>query len=174
MTEPRNTEVAELAAAIERLGLPEVQQQALHARYISYVDWLESAAIRSRRGHYVMRLTAIVGGVVVTSMSSAEVLGDPGGAVKWILLVTSLAVGVALAVDGFLNLGERWRHYRRASEGLKSQGWRFIQRTDEYARLDDDAAVRRFATKVEDLIDEETGGYIRGPARPATAPPASV
>ena len=62
-------------------------------------------------------------------MSSAEVLGDPAAAVKWILLGTSLAVGVALALDGFLNLGERWRHYRRAVELLKSQGWRLVQRT---------------------------------------------
>jgi hypothetical protein len=56
-----------------------------------------------------MRLTAAIGAVVVTSVSSAEVLGDPAGAVKWILLGTSLAVSFGLAVDGCLNLGEGWR-----------------------------------------------------------------
>ncbi|MCA1678296.1 MAG: DUF4231 domain-containing protein [Actinobacteria bacterium] len=87
---------------------------------------------------------------------------------KWILLGTSLAVGVALALDGFLNLGERWRHYRRAVEVLKSQGWRLVQRTDPYTSLSDADAARAFAANVEDLIDEESGGFIRGPARPAT------
>jgi len=147
-----------------------VQQQALQARYISYIDWLEGAATRSRRAHYAMRLTAAVGGVIVTAMSSAEVLGDPAGAVKWILLGTSLAVGVALAFDGFLNLGERWRHYRRAVEALKSQGWRLVQRTDPYTDLSDADAARAFAGRIEDLIDEESGGYIRGPARPVAGP----
>ena len=149
------------------------QQQALQARYISYIDWLERAAVRSRRGHYLMRMTAAVGGVIVASMSSAEVLGDPAAAVKWILLGTSLAVGVSLAVDGFLNLGERWRHYRRSVEALKSQGWRFVQRTGAYAGLADADAARAFAATVEDLIDEETGSYVKGPARPAAAPTVS-
>jgi uncharacterized protein DUF4231 len=167
---PRNREVAELAAALGKLELPETQQQALRTRYIGYIDWLEDAATRCRRGHYLIRFTAAIGGVAVTSMSSAEVLGDPGGAVKWILLGTSLSVGIALALDGFLNLGERWRHYRRAVETLKSQGWRFIQRTNPYTSLSDADAARIFAARVEDLIDEETGGYVRGPARPTTAP----
>ncbi len=168
-----NSEVTDLAEAIARLDLSDTQQRALQARYIGYVDWLERAALRSRRGHYVMRMTAAVGGVIVASMSSAEVLGNPGGAVKWILLGTSLAVGVSLAVDGFLNLGERWRHYRRSVEALKSQGWRFVQRTDDYDGLADDKAARRFAAKVEDLIDEETGSYVKGPALPTAKPSVS-
>lgn len=173
MSATTNTEVEALAAALARLELSDAQQAAVQARYISYVDWLERAAVRSRRAHYALRLTAVVGGVVVTSMSSAEVLGDPVAAVKWILLATSLAVGIALAIDGFLNLGERWRHYRRSVEILKSQGWRFVQRTDPYRTLSDSDAARVFAARIEDLIDEETGGYIQGPARPATAPTTS-
>lgn len=164
-----NDEVTDLEEAIARLDLSDTQHRALRARYIGYVDWLERAALRSRRGHYVMRMTAAVGGVIVASMSSAEVLGNPGGAVKWILLGTSLAVGVSLAVDGFLNLGERWRHYRRSVEALKSQGWRFVQRTDRYAGLDDRAAALMFAAAVEDLIDEETGSYVKGPAKPSVS-----
>lgn len=174
MSRPANEEVQELAAALEGLDVPDIQKSALRARYISSVDWLERAAARSRRAHYIMRYIATVGGVVVTSMSSAAVLGDPEEAVKWILLGTSLAVGIALALDGFLNLGERWRHYRRASEALKSQGWRLIQRTEPYSNLSDTDAVRAFAGRVEDLIDEETSGYVRGPARPAAAPTAGT
>jgi hypothetical protein len=169
-----NAEVKELAAGLSRLELAEGQGEALLARYINYVDWLERAATRSRRAHYAMRLTAAVGGVAVTSMSSAEVLGDPASAVKWILLGTSLAVGVALALDGFLNLGERWRHYRRSVEILKSQGWRLIQRTNPYTDLNDEQAARMFAARVEDLIEEETAGYVRGPGRPASAPTATT
>ncbi|MEA2475781.1 MAG: hypothetical protein QOE06_3696 [Thermoleophilaceae bacterium] len=170
MSGPRNSEVAALADALANLELPEMQRQALQARYISYIGWLERAATRSRRAHYLMRLTAAIGGVIVTAMSSAEVLGSPAGAVKWILLGTSLTVGVALAFDGFLNLGERWRHYRRAVEALKSQGWRLVQRTEPYLSLSDADAARTFAARVEDLIDEESGGYVRGPARPAAGP----
>jgi hypothetical protein len=52
---------------------------------------------------------------------------------------------------------------------LKSQGWRFIQRTAPYANLTDTDAARAFAGDVEDLIDQEIGEYVRGPSRPATS-----
>ncbi len=92
---------------------------------------------------------------------------------KWVLLGTSLLVGVALAVDGFLNLGERWRHYRIAAEGLKSQDWRFIQGTEPYGSADVAQNARAFAGRVEELIDAETGGYVNGPARTAATPTTS-
>src|SRR4029077_13398303 len=135
-------------------------------RYLYYVKWLESNATGSRRGHYTMRLIAAVGSVIVTSMSSAQVLGSAPRVVSGILLGASLAIGVALAIDGFLNLGDRWRHYRAAVELLKSQGWRFIQRTAPYAGLTDTDAARAFAGDVEDLIDKAIGEYVKIQSRP--------
>lgn len=63
------SEADELAAALDKLELTDLQQQALKARFIACIKWLERAATRNRRGHYAMRLTATTGGVVVTSMS---------------------------------------------------------------------------------------------------------
>jgi uncharacterized protein DUF4231 len=165
-----NTEVEAIGKALDALDLPDVQRQQLKARYLDYVVWLQSNATGSRRWYYTMRLIAAVGSVVVASMSSAQVLGSPPRIVAWILLGTSLGTGVALAIDGFLNLGERWRHYRAAAEILKSQGWRFIQRTAPYDNLDDTDAARRFAGDVEELIAKEIGEYVKGPSRPAPPP----
>jgi hypothetical protein len=159
--------VQALTKALDALDLPDAQREQLKARYLDYVGWLESNATGSRRGHYTMRLIAAVGSVVVTSMSSAQVLGSAPRVVSWILLGTGLAIGVALAIDGFLNLGDRWRHYRAAVERLKSQGWRFIQRTAPYAGLSDTDAARAFAADVDDLIDNEISAYVNGPSRPA-------
>jgi hypothetical protein len=167
------TEVKAIADALDALDLPEAQRQHLKARYLDYVSWLQHNATGSRRWHYAMRLIAAIGGVVVVSMSSAQVLGDAPRFVSWILLGTSLTIGVTLAVDGFLNLGERWRHYRAAAEGLKSQGWRFIQRTAPYENLSDTDAAHMFARDVEDLIAKEISAYVKGPSRPAPPPAQS-
>jgi hypothetical protein len=118
--------VKALEEALDALDLPEVQREQLKARYVYYTGWLERNATGSRRGHYYLRLTAAVGSVFVASMSSAQVLGSSTPrVVSWILLGTSLAIGVALAIDGFLNLGDRWRHYRAAAgvrAGYSSSG----------------------------------------------------
>lgn len=165
------TEKELLEEGLDALELPEIQRNQLKARYIDYIDFLERNATGSRRGHYATRLTAGIGSVIVTSLSGAKVLGNPPSVFSWILLVTSIAVGIALAVDGFLNLGERWRHYRAAVEGLKGQGWRFIQRTAPYAGLSDTDAAQKFAEHVEDLIRDEIGEYVQGPALPG--PPST-
>jgi hypothetical protein len=168
-----STDVTLLREAFAALELPEAQRRQLESRYIEYVAWLERNASGSRRWHYAFRLTAIVGSVLVTSMSSAEVLGSPSRAISWTLLATRLAVGVAISVDGFLNLGERWRHYRGAVERLKSEGWTFIQRAAPYDQASDVEVVHAFATAVENLIRDENSEYITGPARPAIGAPTT-
>jgi hypothetical protein len=84
------SEVKALKEALDALDLPEVQRDQLKARYLYYVKWLESNATGSRRGHYTMRLIAAVGSVIVTSMSSAQVLGSAPRVVSWILLGQAL------------------------------------------------------------------------------------
>ena len=170
MASTDGTEFKAIDKALDALDLPDVQRRHLKARYIEYVGGLPGIARGSRRWHYALRLIAAIGGVVVVSMSSAQVLGNAPRFVSWILLGTSLAIGVTLAIDGFLNLGERWRHYRAAAEGLKSQGWRFIQRTAPYETLNDTDAARMFARDVEDLIAKEISEYVKGPSRPAPPP----
>jgi Protein of unknown function (DUF4231) len=163
----QHPEVQAIATEIAGLRLPDAQQRALERRYLYYVQWLEDAATRTRRGHYALRIVAGVGSAVVAGVSAAGAFADAADAVNWITFALGLLVAVALFVDGFLNLGERWPHYRRAAERLKGLGWRFIQLCEPFQAGSHAAAVDAFTARVENEIDAEVETYVSGPARPA-------
>lgn len=164
-------EIAAISGQLERLELPEEQRQALTARYLYYTAWLERAATRTRRGHYLLRLVAGVGSAVVAGLSAADAFADAAEAVSWITFAVGLVVASALFVDGLLNLGERWPHYRRAAEQLKGAGWRFIQLCEPYEATSHADVAPRFAAAVENIIASEVEAYVSGPARPAAGNP---
>ena len=73
----------------------------------------------------------------------------------------SFVVAIAVAVEGFFHYGERWRHYRRTAELLKSQGWQFYELAGAYATYrSHKAAFRPFAGAVESLIAEDVNVYV--------------
>jgi Protein of unknown function (DUF4231) len=163
----RHPEVEAIADEIGALGLPEAQRRRIERRYLYYAQWLEDAATRTRQGHYALRIVAGVGSALVAGMSAADAFANAATAVSWITFAVGLGVAVALFVDGFLNLGERWPHYRRAAERLKGLGWRFIQLCEPFQASSHADVVDDFNAKVEDVIDAEVEVYVSGPARPA-------
>ncbi|MDR4470711.1 MAG: DUF4231 domain-containing protein, partial [Nitrospira sp.] len=110
--------------------------------------------------HNVLRLTTIIGGVIVPALVSLNV-GDGGAAaIKTLTYIVSLVVALSAAVEEFFHYGERWRHYRRTVEALKSEGWQFFQLSGPYANLTQVEAYPAFAARVEELSREEVETYM--------------
>lgn len=85
-------------------------------------------------------------------------------------LVLSQVVAICAAIDQFFKYGDRWRHYRRSVELLKSDGWQFFQLTGLYAAYakkgGHEAAFALFANQVENIIHSDVEGYISQIAAP--------
>src|SRR5262249_55866695 len=114
----------ELGAMIDGLELDDRQKRFMRSRYIDQIVWLEKNANPSQRWYYGLRLVAIIGGLVVPALVSLNVReGNVASAIAWTTFAVSLLVAAAVAVEGFFHYGDRWRHYRRTAEMLKSQGW---------------------------------------------------
>jgi hypothetical protein len=152
----------ELGDLIDELDLGERQKRYLRSRWLDQIVWLEKKAGQSQRLHYMLRVVAIVGGVVVPALVSLNVReGDVASAIAWTTFAVSLVVAIAVAVEGFFRYGERWRHYRRTVELLKSQGWQFYELAGGYAGFRTHAsAFRSFANTVETLIAEDVDTYV--------------
>src|SRR3954467_2880680 len=135
-----NFEVRQLAAALHALELDAEDKANLSRRYLDYIDWLEGAAARSRRGYYALRLTALIAAAIVPALVAA----DAGDETRSTAAVLGDAVAAATATETFLCLGERWRHYRTIAELIKSEGWVFAQRAGPYAHTGAREAVRPF------------------------------
>jgi len=157
----------DLQNLIGELDLSDLQRRSLQTRWLDQVLWMESRVNRSQTMYYVLRLTTIIGGVIVPALVSLRLGGGTGATVGWVVFVISLLVAISAAVEGLFRFGERWRHYRRTSELLKSEGWQFFQLSGPfYDRYNSHAeAYRTFAARVEDISRLEVEAYITSVAR---------
>lgn len=84
--------------------------------------------------------------------------------------ILSQLVAICAAIDQFFKYGDRWRHYRRSVELLKSDGWQFFQLTGPYAiyakKGGHEEAFALFANQVESIIRSDVEGYINQIAAP--------
>jgi hypothetical protein len=149
----------ELATMIDVLDeLTVLQKRFLHSRWLDQVAWMEARAKTAQTRYYALRLVAIVGGVFVPALVGLK-LGNSGSSPNWIFWITfflSLLVAVCVAVEEFFHYGERWRHYRRIVEMLKSEGWQFFQLAGSYQKHENhDEAYSVFAARVEEILHQD-------------------
>jgi len=148
----------ELSTMIDVLDvLTVLQKRFLYSRWLDQVTCMDARAKTAQTRYYALRLVAIVGGVFVPALVGLK-LGDAPASI-WIFRFTfllSLVVAVSIAVEEFFHYGERWRHYRRIVEMLKSEGWQFIQLAGSYQNHKDHGeAYSAFAARVEDILHQD-------------------
>jgi hypothetical protein len=146
---------------IDSLDLDDRRKQFLQARWLDQVLWMEQEAQEANRWYYTLRLSAIVGGVIVPALVSLNVSGQAALWARWGVFVISLGVAISVTVEEFFRYGDRWRHYRQTVEILKNEGWRFFQLTGPYRRYPDHSqAYARFAEQVEEICQRDVQTYI--------------
>ncbi|MEW5871232.1 MAG: DUF4231 domain-containing protein [Chloroflexota bacterium] len=145
---------------IDKIELSETKRTAFKTRYLDQVLWFDGHAEQTQILYYLLRLTTIVGGVLIPSLVSFY---ERISWLHWVVFSVSLIVAISSAVEGFFHYGERWRNYRRTAEELKMEGWLFIQLAGRYGRkkyLTHEDAFPDFAGRVEDIIRQELNIYI--------------
>jgi len=168
--------VEDLDAVVEELDLHERQKLYLRVRWLDQIAWLETSAKRSQRRYNALRLVAIVGGVIVPALVSLNVREtNVATRIAWTTFVVSLIVAAAVAVEGFFRYGERWRHYRRTAELLKSQGWQYFELAGAYeGHRTHGGAFRAFAAAVESVISDDVEMYLTQVTRERASSPEPV
>jgi hypothetical protein len=131
-------------------------------RWLDQVIWMDDRADRAQVRYYGLRLIAVVGGVVVPTLIGLEVgRQSSGDVVRGFTIGLSLLVAVSVAVEELIRYGERFRHYRRTVEQLKSEGWQFFQMSGPYRRhATHREAYMAFAARVEGIIQPSVEVYV--------------
>ena len=152
----------------KQLELKDAQRHFLRSRWLDQVLWMEKKATVCRDRHYRLRLTAIILGVIVPVLVGLDVGGgNREQAKKYITIGLSAVVAVSAAIEEFFHYGERWNHYRRTVESLKTQGWQFSQLSGPYAKFNThQAAFGNFADQVEEVIQRDVEVYVTRLAKP--------
>lgn len=157
----------DFSRVFETLTLTDLQKEFLRSRWLNQMLWMAGRAARARNWYYRLRLTTIIGGVIVPILVSLNIANRTvDSALKSATIFLSGLVAVSSAVEEFFHYGERWRHYRRTTESLKAQGWQFFELTgpyQSYKRLEEDKrheeAFSVFADQVEEIIQRDVEVY---------------
>ncbi len=164
----RGTARDRLLRVIEMLNMSEDKKEWMRDRWLDQVHWFDGRARDANRRYSVLRVIAISGGVLVPALISV----NPGTSTAWIwdwvkpaAFVISLMVAACVGLDGFFHYGERWRHFRRTAELLKTEGWLFIEGGGRYKQHQHrpdfhDRFFSLFATKVEELVRRDVEVYL--------------
>jgi len=151
---------AEMDKLIASVNLPELNKEFMRARWLELVIWMDGKAKESVWWYRRLRLATIIGGVIVPALVSLNLGSDMQSLIQTITFIVSLVVALSAAVEEFFRYGERWRHYRRMTESLKSEGWQFLQLSGGYSNQTHAQAYPVFAARVEELSREEVDTYI--------------
>jgi predicted Rossmann-fold nucleotide-binding protein len=159
-TKPGST--ARLAALIETLDLTVFQKELLRQRWLEQTSWMSRQARRNRDFYLVCRWPVVLGSLAIPALVSLA-LGQ-SAEYPWArsaVLLVSVLVAIFAAAEGLLHFAERWRHYRRTAERLKSLGWQFLMLTGPFKHdASHSAAFSSFSERVEDVLGEDVEGYL--------------
>lgn len=127
----------EMGELIEQLDLSDLEKQALKQRWLDQVIWADKKADQCRRSHYRLRITTIVGGIILPALVGLNFqIGKDNEFLRtWfpcIPFALSQVIAVSVAAEEFFKYGDRWREYRKLSENLKAEGWQFMQLSGPY------------------------------------------
>lgn len=145
---------------INALALSDLHKHMLKSRWLDQVLWMEGRANRTRDWYYRLRLTTIIGGILIPILVTlSQTAALPW--VAWVATFIGALVAIAAAVEEFFRYGERWRHYRNTVETLKIEGWYFFQLSGPYSRYNThEQAYERFGGRVEAILQQDVQTYI--------------
>jgi hypothetical protein len=161
----------ELGGLIEAVELGPLQKQFLRSRWLGQVIWTEGRASYNRYWHYRMRLATIIAGACVPALIGLQPACNAslGPWYKALTVILSVVVAILTSLEGFFHFGDRWRHYRRVTEGLKTVGWQFMQLSGPFSQYS--TAVEgypAFVAKVEEYIQQDVDTFVSQVAQDKT------
>ena len=160
-----------LSTLLEGLDVEPFRKEVLRQRWLDQVGWMGRQARRMRRRYQLLRVPVVLGGVaipgliaILLSAGGSEQTFLPGistEAVRIVAFFVSLGVAGLAAYEEVMRFGDRWRHYRRTTELLKTLGWQYLTLSGQFKRFrTHDDAFTAFTERVEDALNEDVEGYL--------------
>lgn len=161
-----------MSAVLESLAISDFQKGLLRERWLDQLTWTGAQARKARRRFLTFRVPVVIGGVLVPALITLLLSSAAGATIGWLgnisvdvirflAFASSLTVAIFAGVEEVMHFGERWRHYRRTTELLKTLGWQYLMLNGVFRRYESHAkAFASFTERVEDTLNEDVEGYL--------------
>jgi hypothetical protein len=151
----------ELLELVNALDIDKLQNKFLQSRWLDQFVWMKNASNKNQRKYYLLRLSCIIGGVIIPALVGLNLAGGWDIFIRIITVVISLIVAVSAAIEEFFHFGDRWRHYRRSVGQLKTEVWLFFQLSGPYESFSShQEAYPIFARRMEETFQNEMDTFI--------------
>jgi hypothetical protein len=117
-------------------------------------SYFDTNAIKNQKSYRRLKITAISCNVL-TTMTIALAFTVPEQYKVWmgiLALVLSTIVLATYQFEEFQNYGAKWEKFRLVAEQLKSEKYKFLNRTGPYSDHDDSNNRKQFVETVESII----------------------
>ncbi|MEO8273752.1 MAG: DUF4231 domain-containing protein [Chloroflexota bacterium] len=170
----RPTSNDRLAAMLDTIDVTPFQKGLLRERWLDQLAWTGAQSRKARRRYLWFRIPVVIGGVFVPALVALLLgaKGDAGATIGWLggfpvdgirflAFAVSLTVALCAGIEEVFHFGDRWRHYRRTTELLKTLGWQYLMLSGAFRRYGTHAtAFAAFSERVEDTLNEDLEGYL--------------
>ncbi|NET55207.1 MAG: DUF4231 domain-containing protein [Symploca sp. SIO2E6] len=152
----------EFTELIDSLELPDLNKRFMKSRWLDQLLWLEGKAEGASKWSTRLRLTTIVGGVVIPALVSLNFNDNQlGKRIGWVTFGLSQVVAISAAVEEYFHFGDKYTQYRQTAECLKSDGWKFFQLGGAYQEYPNHMeAYSTFAFRVEQFLQEDVQSFV--------------
>lgn len=129
-------------------------EQYMNERVNDQIGYFDSSAIRNQKAYRRIKMTSISCNVLTTmTIALAFTVTDPYKVWMGILaLILSTIVLATYQLEEFQNYGAKWEKFRLVAEQIKSEKYRFMNRTGAYSDKDDQENKKQFVETIEAII----------------------
>lgn len=120
-------------------------------RLIPHQVWYNNKYIRKKNWHHVLRVTVIIGGLLVAWLGTSALAGK-----DIVISVLGLLVSVAGSMESIFQFRENWKVYNSIALNMDHEKTRFQTRSGEYAGLTDADAFRLLVEKIESYNNQSS------------------
>jgi hypothetical protein len=128
--------------------------QYMNERVNDQIIYFDTNAIRNQKAYRRIKMTAISCNVLTTmAIALAFTVTEPYKVGMGILaLILSTIVLATYQLEEFQNYGAKWEKFRLVAEQIKSEKYRFLNRTGSYSDEDDSSNRMQFVETIESII----------------------
>jgi len=121
----------------------------LKERFEPEVKWYDTKSMHNQKWAKIYQVAIIILSVTTPVFAASEF--------KWLTLISSVALSIAVGVLKYCKFEELWQSYRTTCETLKKEKILFDSKISPYDKCDD--PMKMFITRVESMISKENTSW---------------